>query len=136
MDAIEALPEFDKPSYFGLPENIERSSQKMISGGVITQLKILKRADTKAAKFDKDVWATELGPVLALWRKINQVIAVMLMWLFIQMITSKRGFHARHDFSLHDTLISSVVYFYLVGRQHHPVKDTGSERQERQRLPG
>ncbi len=72
-DSIEALPEFDKPSYFGLPENIERSSQRMISSSVISQLRILKRADVKVSKFDKDVWASELGPVLNLWKKINQV---------------------------------------------------------------
>ena len=73
MDAIEGLPEFDKPNYFGLPENIERSSQRIISSQVISQLRILKRADVKAAKFEKDVWATELGPLLNLWKKLNQV---------------------------------------------------------------
>jgi len=73
VDAIESLPEFDKPSYFGLPENIERSSQRMISQNVIGQLRVLKRANVKATKFDKDVWAGELGPVLNLWKKLNQV---------------------------------------------------------------
>ena len=73
VDAIESLPEFDKPSYFGLPENIERSSQRMISQNVISQLRVLKRANVKATKFDKDVWAGELGPVLNLWKKLNQV---------------------------------------------------------------
>jgi dynein heavy chain 2 len=71
IDAIEALPESDTPSYFGLPENIDRSSQKMASSAVITQLKILKRADTRAAKFDRDIWAAELTPILTLWKKLN-----------------------------------------------------------------
>ena len=79
MDAIEALPDTDKPSYFGLPENIERSSQRMISNGVIGQLRIVKRADVKASKFDKDVWATELGPILNLWKKLNTVSTVTLL---------------------------------------------------------
>ena len=73
MESIEQLPEFDKPAYFGLPENIDRSSQRMLSSGVITQLRILKRPDVKSAKFDKDVWARELGPILNLWKKLNQV---------------------------------------------------------------
>ena len=73
IEAIEALPEFDKPLYFGLPENIERSSQRMISSQVVTQLRVLKRADAKASKFDKDVWANELGPLLNLWKKLNTV---------------------------------------------------------------
>lgn len=67
------LPEFDKPSYFGLPENIERSAQRIVSNQVISQLKVLQRADAKASKFDKEVWANELGPVLNLWKKLNTV---------------------------------------------------------------
>lgn len=73
VEAIEELPEFDKPSYFGLPENIERSAQRIISNQVIGQLKVLQRADAKANKFDKEIWATELGPILNLWKKLNQV---------------------------------------------------------------
>ena len=73
VSVIHNLPELDTPSYFGLPENIERSSQRIISSGVISSLKILKRADVKASKFDKDVWAQELGPILTLWKKINAV---------------------------------------------------------------
>lgn len=72
VEAIEELPEFDKPSYFGLPENIERSAQRIISNQVIGQLKVLQRADAKANKFDKEIWATELGPILNLWKKLNQ----------------------------------------------------------------
>ncbi|CAL1541204.1 unnamed protein product [Lymnaea stagnalis] len=72
IEIIEALPEFDKPSYFGLPENIERSAQRMTSMSVISQLRVLQRSDAKANKFDKDVWATELGPILNLWKKVNQ----------------------------------------------------------------
>ena len=75
MDAIEALPEFDKPAYFGLPENIERSTQRIVSQQVISQLKILQRSDAQASKFDKEVWASELGPILNLWKKVNQVSA-------------------------------------------------------------
>ncbi|CAG5115632.1 unnamed protein product, partial [Candidula unifasciata] len=72
MDVIEGLPEFDKPSYFGLPENIERSTQRITSMQVVTQLRVLQRLDSKAVKFDKEVWATELGPILSLWKKLNQ----------------------------------------------------------------
>ena len=85
MGAIEALPESDKPSYFGLPENIERSSQRMLSALVISSLRILKRPDVKASKFDKDVWAAELGPILNLWKKLNSVSDTSreILWYFI-----------------------------------------------------
>ena len=80
QEVITSLPEFDKPSYFGLPENIERSAQRIISMQVISQLRILQRADVKASRFDKEVWATELGPVLNLWKKLNQVSVEMLIY--------------------------------------------------------
>lgn len=73
METINALPEFDKPSYFNLPENIERASQRNISNLVISQLRVLMRADAKASKFDKELWQTELSPILSLWKRLNQV---------------------------------------------------------------
>lgn len=36
---IESMPEFDRPSSFGLPSNIERSWQRIESSQVIGQLK-------------------------------------------------------------------------------------------------
>ncbi|XP_033632471.1 cytoplasmic dynein 2 heavy chain 1-like isoform X2 [Asterias rubens] len=71
-DLINSFPEDDKPSYFGLPANIERSSQRIISNQVISQLKILRRLDEAAVKFDMDRWNSELGPILNLWKKLNQ----------------------------------------------------------------
>ncbi|XP_044933442.1 cytoplasmic dynein 2 heavy chain 1 isoform X4 [Mustela putorius furo] len=69
---IEKLPEDDKPSFFGLPANIARSSQRMISSQVISQLRILGRSATAGCKFDREVWSNELSPVLNLWKKLNQ----------------------------------------------------------------
>lgn len=78
METINLLPEFDKPSYFNLPENIERSSQRIVSGQVISQLRIVMRADAKASKFDKELWNNELAPILNLWKRLNQVTPVEL----------------------------------------------------------
>ncbi|NXC70641.1 DYHC2 protein, partial [Anhinga anhinga] len=69
---IESLPEDDKPDFFGLPANIARSSQRMISSQVISQLRILSRSVTAGCKFDREIWSTELSPVLNLWKKLNQ----------------------------------------------------------------
>jgi len=77
VEAINALPEFDKPSYFNLPENIERASQRIVSGQVISQLRVLMRADAKANKFDKELWQTELSPILNLWKRLNQVCLML-----------------------------------------------------------
>ncbi|KAM7436007.1 Cytoplasmic dynein 2 heavy chain 1 [Porites harrisoni] len=72
VEIINSLPDVDKPSFFGLPANIERSSQRIISSQVISQLKVLMRSDLEAYKFDKDKWSTELSPILNLWKKLNQ----------------------------------------------------------------
>ncbi|XP_063970614.1 cytoplasmic dynein 2 heavy chain 1 [Lytechinus pictus] len=71
-EMVSKFPDDDKPSFFGLPANIERSSQRIISGQVISQLKILRRSDEAAEKFDTEKWNTELGPILSLWKKLNQ----------------------------------------------------------------
>uniref|UniRef100_A0A8C5PRQ6 Dynein cytoplasmic 2 heavy chain 1 n=1 Tax=Leptobrachium leishanense TaxID=445787 RepID=A0A8C5PRQ6_9ANUR len=72
-NVIESLPEDDKPAFFGLPANIARSSQRMISTQVISQLRILSRSVTAGCKFDRELWSNELSPVLNLWKKLNQV---------------------------------------------------------------
>ncbi|MBN3304013.1 DYHC2 protein, partial [Amia calva] len=69
---IENLPEDDKPAFFGLPANIERSSQRIVSSQVISQLRVLSRSVTAGSKFDREIWSNELSPVLNLWKKLNQ----------------------------------------------------------------
>ncbi|XP_034521541.1 LOW QUALITY PROTEIN: cytoplasmic dynein 2 heavy chain 1 [Ailuropoda melanoleuca] len=69
---IEKLPEDDRPSFFGLPANIARSSQRIISSQVISQLKVLGRSAAAGCKFDREIWSNELSPVLNLWKKLNQ----------------------------------------------------------------
>ncbi len=70
---INSLPERDLPSFFGLPANIDRSSQRNISNQVISQLRVLKRSPSAGDKFDREAWSTELNPILAVWKKLNQV---------------------------------------------------------------
>ena len=70
---ISSLPEYDPPSFFGLPANIDRSSQRTISSQVIFQLRVLMRSESTGDKFDRELWAAELNPLLALWKKLNQV---------------------------------------------------------------
>ncbi|XP_061575223.1 dynein cytoplasmic 2 heavy chain 1 isoform X3 [Cololabis saira] len=69
---IEKLPEDDRPGFFGLPANIERSSQRIISSQVISQLRILSRSVATGSKFDRELWSNSLSPVLNLWKKLNQ----------------------------------------------------------------
>uniref|UniRef100_A0A3Q3LA71 Dynein cytoplasmic 2 heavy chain 1 n=1 Tax=Labrus bergylta TaxID=56723 RepID=A0A3Q3LA71_9LABR len=70
---IENLPEDDRPAFFGLPANIERSSQRIISSQVISQLRVLSRSVATGSKFDRELWSNGLSPVLNLWKKLNQV---------------------------------------------------------------
>uniref|UniRef100_A0AAR2JK60 Cytoplasmic dynein 2 heavy chain 1 n=1 Tax=Pygocentrus nattereri TaxID=42514 RepID=A0AAR2JK60_PYGNA len=70
---VENLPEDDRPSFFGLPTNIERSAQRITSTQVISQLRILSRPVAAGSKFDREVWSSGLSPVLNLWKRLNQV---------------------------------------------------------------
>lgn len=47
--------------------------QRSEANRVIAQLRLLNRPfmDTKH-KFDKSLWSKELGPILILWKKLNQ----------------------------------------------------------------
>ncbi|XP_059389921.1 dynein cytoplasmic 2 heavy chain 1 isoform X2 [Carassius carassius] len=69
---VDALPEDDRPSFFGLPANIERSAQRIISSQVISQLRILSRSVAAGSKFDREIWSNALSPVLNLWKRLNQ----------------------------------------------------------------
>ncbi|CAF93625.1 unnamed protein product, partial [Tetraodon nigroviridis] len=69
---IENLPEDDRPAFFGLPANIERSSQRIVSSQVISQLRVLSRSVATGLKFDRELWSNGLSPILHLWKKINQ----------------------------------------------------------------
>ena len=46
---------------------------------VISQLKILMRRDSSGDKFDRELWATELNPLLSLWKKLNQVSVTVMV---------------------------------------------------------
>lgn len=66
------MPEYDLPSYFNLPANIDRSAQRNAANRVIAQLRLLHRNVGPVNKFDKTIWSSELGPILLLWKKLNQ----------------------------------------------------------------
>uniref|UniRef100_A0A673L2V3 Dynein heavy chain AAA lid domain-containing protein n=1 Tax=Sinocyclocheilus rhinocerous TaxID=307959 RepID=A0A673L2V3_9TELE len=69
---VDALPEDNRPSFFGLPANIEHSAQRIISSQVISQLRILSRSVAAGSKFDQEIWSNALSPVLNLWKCLNQ----------------------------------------------------------------
>ena len=72
QSVLKSLPENDLPSFFGLPANIERSSQRTISSQVISQLKVLARIEGSGERFDREAWAADLSPLLSLWKRLNQ----------------------------------------------------------------
>ncbi|CAG0883700.1 unnamed protein product [Cyprideis torosa] len=101
LQVIKGMPDDDTPSYFGLPDNIQGSLQRNISTQVntcflhttpekqwfpyplyyktksllyevINQLRIVMRSAIEGAHFDRHKWNKELGPVLNLWKKLNQ----------------------------------------------------------------
>jgi len=68
---IVQLPDIDSPFMFGLPDNIERSLQRVTSTVVIRQLRALSLLDAAAVKYDREKWRIQLGPILDLWQQLT-----------------------------------------------------------------
>lgn len=71
---IDKLPDSDAPSVFGLPDNIERSVQRTVSGEVIAQLKMLSASEGTARQFDREKWRAQLAPLLETWSKLTSTL--------------------------------------------------------------
>ncbi|KAL4105900.1 hypothetical protein PRIC1_003955 [Phytophthora ramorum] len=71
LDVIDRFPDVDAPAMFGLPDNIERSMQRSLSGQVIVQLKALSSSEAEATAFDREKWRAQLGPLLETWGKLT-----------------------------------------------------------------
>ncbi|OWZ22446.1 Dynein heavy chain [Phytophthora megakarya] len=71
LDLIDRFPDIDTPAMFGLPDNIERSMQRSLSGQVISQLKALSSSEAEATAFDREKWRAQLGPLLETWGKLT-----------------------------------------------------------------
>jgi dynein heavy chain 2 len=67
---IANLADTDPPSIFGLPDNIERSVQRVNSAALIDSLRALLSAKGAAQKFDREVWRERLGPIIETWQKL------------------------------------------------------------------
>mmetsp|Transcript_8125 Transcript_8125/g.10764 ORF Transcript_8125/g.10764 Transcript_8125/m.10764 type:complete len:2280 (+) Transcript_8125:2-6841(+) len=72
MKVISQLGDSDQPMIFGLPDNIERSLQRTTSEAVIALLRQLSAASAEGAKFDREVWRAQLGPIIEMWEKITE----------------------------------------------------------------
>lgn len=68
--AINKVPEYDVPSQFGLPANIDRSVQRFNSNAVLTSLKQLAAVSAEELRFDKAIWTAKLGPICQLWSNL------------------------------------------------------------------
>jgi len=71
MKMISQLPDADAPYVFSLPDNIERSLQRTNSTQLIKQLRVLSSSDAEAAKYDREKWRAQLGPILELWQQLT-----------------------------------------------------------------
>ncbi|XP_044749353.1 cytoplasmic dynein 2 heavy chain 1 [Coccinella septempunctata] len=72
LKLIGEIPSKISPSFYGLPNNIDRSWQIQKSSEIISDCKKLKISKSINSKFDLDLWCKGLGPFLSLWKKLNQ----------------------------------------------------------------
>ena len=70
LQFISQLPDQDSPQMFGLPPNIDRSVQRFNSQKYINVLKAITAISKEDLKFDREMWAKALGPILKLWKSI------------------------------------------------------------------
>jgi hypothetical protein len=70
LRVIAAMSDADAPQLFGMAANIEGVLQQTQSSEVISQLRKLAASSALAAKFDRDVWKAQLGPMLSVWDKL------------------------------------------------------------------
>merc|ERR1711871_695418 len=69
---VNEMPDRDTPEMFGLPPNIEASLQIATSTTLISQLKRLSVPPMASGGFNREEWAAQLAPVIALWERLTQ----------------------------------------------------------------
>jgi dynein heavy chain 2 len=68
---INNFPDVDSPSFFGLPDNIERSVQRFTSSQVIKQLRSLSALEAgSSSKYDREKWKLLLMPIIDQWQSM------------------------------------------------------------------
>lgn len=67
---VASLPETDAPYLFSLPDNIERSLQRVVAGKVVAALKSLRALGSAGGAFARDKWRAQLAPLLGLWERL------------------------------------------------------------------
>ncbi|OQR67050.1 cytoplasmic dynein 2 heavy chain 1-like [Tropilaelaps mercedesae] len=73
LKIIQSLPDEDRPVFFNLPANIQRTQQKVRANEIIARLKQVSIAKTEG-KVEKIVerWSRGIGPLLTFWKKLNE----------------------------------------------------------------
>ncbi|KAM7538000.1 hypothetical protein Aperf_G00000070110 [Anoplocephala perfoliata] len=70
--AIDKLSDKDDPRDLGLPVNIGKTAHCTAAKTVLNQLRTLQHIAGSPDQNDRSLWAKELAPILALWKKLNQ----------------------------------------------------------------
>ena len=60
---------------------------------VLSQLRVVARAEGSAERFDREVWSAELSPLLNLWKKLNQVTSYTCIFPLFSIIYGCVEFH-------------------------------------------
>lgn len=70
LNTVNSLSDKDTPDMFGLPMNIDRSIERVEGLHIISQLKTFLRLEALTTKFDRELVASEMQVILALWKKL------------------------------------------------------------------
>lgn len=67
---VASLPDMDTPALFSLPDNIDRTAQQAASASVLTSLKTMSLRAEAAGGFHRQLWQTQLTPLLRSWDQL------------------------------------------------------------------
>lgn len=62
-----AVSDSDTPALFGLSDNVDGTVQQVQAANVVSLLRRLAVSSSLSAKFDREVWRSQLRPVLTAW---------------------------------------------------------------------
>jgi len=64
---LNTLGDADDAALFGLPANVDRATQQIRSAEVISNLKAMAASSVASSRFDRELWAQRLKPLLTAW---------------------------------------------------------------------
>lgn len=78
LGIVNKMSENDTPSYFGLPQNIDKAVQRYTIQGVVAGLKSMGSVVGLDLKFEKEKWVQMLNPLITMWGQLGKISRIQV----------------------------------------------------------